>query len=60
MAELVADRAHVAHTSLVDWIGRTPLVRLRRFETREGVELYAKLEMPATRAGPSKTARRWR
>ena len=33
------------HTSLVDWIGRTPLVRLRRFETREGVELYAKLEM---------------
>jgi len=45
MAELVADRAHVAHTSLVDWIGRTPLVRLRRFETREGVELYAKLEM---------------
>ena len=45
MAELVADRAHVAHTSLVDWIGRTPLVRLRRFETREGVEIYAKLEM---------------
>src|SRR5262245_2443620 len=45
MAELVADRAHVGHSSLVDWIGRTPLVRLRRFETREGVELYAKLEM---------------
>ncbi|HET9265302.1 MAG TPA: pyridoxal-phosphate dependent enzyme [Vicinamibacterales bacterium] len=25
-------------------IGRTPLVRLRRFEIRDGVELYAKLE----------------
>ena len=45
MAELVADRAHVARSSLIDWIGRTPLVRLRRFETRAGVELYAKLEM---------------
>jgi cysteine synthase B len=44
MAELIADK-HAGPTSLIDWIGRTPLVRLRRFETRPGVELYAKLEM---------------
>lgn len=30
--------------SVVDAIGRTPLVRLRRFEHASGVELYAKLE----------------
>ena len=32
-------------TSLVDQIGHTPLVRLRRFEPKPGVEIYAKLEM---------------
>ena len=31
-------------TPLSAAIGRTPLVRLRRFEPREGVEIYAKLE----------------
>jgi cysteine synthase B len=45
MAELTMDRRSIGHTSLVDLIGRTPLVRLRRFEPREGVEIYAKLEM---------------
>jgi cysteine synthase B len=35
----------VRGTSLVDQIGNTPLVRLRRFEPRPGVEIYAKLEM---------------
>jgi S-sulfo-L-cysteine synthase (O-acetyl-L-serine-dependent) len=45
MAELVADRRHLSRTSLVDWVGKTPLVRLRRFETRSGVEIYAKLEL---------------
>ncbi len=45
MAELIADSRHAEGTSLVDRIGRTPLVRLRRFEPRGGVEIYAKLEM---------------
>jgi cysteine synthase B len=45
MAELTVDRRQIGHTSLVDLIGRTPLMRLRRFEPREGVEIYAKLEM---------------
>ena len=45
MAELIADRRHAEGTSLVDRIGRTPLVRLRRFEPNAGVEIYAKLEM---------------
>jgi cysteine synthase B len=31
--------------SLVDQIGNTPLVRLRRFESRPDVAIYAKLEM---------------
>jgi cysteine synthase B len=31
-------------TGLASLIGRTPLVRLRQFETRPGLELYAKLE----------------
>lgn len=31
--------------SLVDQIGNTPIVRLRRFETRPDVAIYAKLEM---------------
>jgi len=30
--------------SLADLVGRTPLVRLTRFEPRAGVEIYAKLE----------------
>jgi len=39
----VLDRT--AGSSVVDLIGRTPLVRLRRFEReRPGVELYAKVE----------------
>src|SRR5438552_5324655 len=39
----VLDRT--AGSSVVDLIGRTPLVRLRRFEReRPGVELYAKAE----------------
>jgi cysteine synthase B len=44
MSEVLADRL-MSRTSLTDLIGRTPLVRLRRFEPREGVEIYAKLEM---------------
>ena len=35
----------VRGTSIVDQIGNTPLVRLRRYEPRPGVEIYAKLEM---------------
>src|SRR5262249_12804931 len=31
-------------TGLAALVGRTPLLRLRRFESRSGVELYAKLE----------------
>ncbi|PYR54711.1 MAG: cysteine synthase, partial [Acidobacteria bacterium] len=39
----VLDRS--AGSSVVDLIGRTPLVRLRRFERETpGVELYAKAE----------------
>src|SRR5260370_3585525 len=39
----VLDRG--AGSSVIDLIGRTPLVRLRRFETETpGVELYAKAE----------------
>ena len=38
-------------TPLSAGIGRTPLVRLRRFEPRVGVEIYAKLE--ARNAGGS-------
>jgi len=45
MAELTADRRLVVSPSVADWIGGTPLVRLRRFEPRAGIELYAKLEM---------------
>src|SRR5262245_28481754 len=45
MAELIADSRQVGRLSLVDWIGKTPLVRLKRFEARPGVEIYAKLEM---------------
>jgi len=44
MAELIAD-SRLDRTSLIDWIGKTPLVRLQRFEPKAGVELYAKLEM---------------
>jgi cysteine synthase B len=45
MSQLTAHARHAEGTSLVDLIGRTPLVRLRRFEPRPGVEIYAKLEM---------------
>jgi cysteine synthase B len=31
--------------SLTDLIGKTPLIRLRQFEPKAGVEIYAKLEM---------------
>jgi cysteine synthase B len=44
MMEVTAHRPELAGTALADLIGRTPLVRLRRFEPRPGVELYAKLE----------------
>jgi len=39
------ERPPTRGASLVDQIGNTPLVRLRRFEPRPGVEIYAKLEM---------------
>src|SRR5262245_34409920 len=45
MTELIADSRQIGRPSLVDWVGRTPLVRLPRFEPRAGVEIYAKLEM---------------
>ena len=45
MSHSALESRTVAGTSLIDSIGNTPLVRLRRFETRPGVELYAKLEM---------------
>jgi len=45
MAELIADSRQIGHPSVIDWVGRTPLVRLPRFEPRTGVEIYAKLEM---------------
>src|SRR5215467_6993492 len=45
MSQLTAHARHAEGTSLVDLIGRTPLVRLRRFEPKPGVEIYAKLEM---------------
>ena len=44
MAELIADSRQVGRHSVIDWVGRTPLVRLRRFEPRTGVEIWAKLE----------------
>jgi S-sulfo-L-cysteine synthase (O-acetyl-L-serine-dependent) len=45
MSQLAA-ASRLAHgTSLIDLIGKTPLVRLTRFETKAGVEIYAKLEM---------------
>ena len=34
-----------AGASVAALVGNTPLVRLRRFEPKPGVELYAKLEM---------------
>jgi cysteine synthase B len=42
--EAVAARSGLDRSSVLSAIGHTPLVRLRRFEPREGVELYAKLE----------------
>ncbi|MCC7010177.1 MAG: pyridoxal-phosphate dependent enzyme [Acidobacteria bacterium] len=45
MAALIADRRLAAPPTVIDWIGHTPLVRLRRFEPRADIELYAKLEM---------------
>src|SRR5579871_4514370 len=44
MTQLTAER-HLQGTSLIEAIGRTPLIRLRRFEPHAGIELYAKLEM---------------
>ena len=48
MSKLTADRTgrrvNVHDTSIVDLIGATPLVRLRRMEPRAGIEIYAKLE----------------
>src|SRR5688572_33378021 len=45
MPELVVETPAGRGSSLVDLVGHTPLIRLRRFEPREGVEIYAKLEM---------------
>ena len=42
--EAVAARSGLDRQSVISAIGHTPLVRLRRFEPRAGVELYAKLE----------------
>ncbi len=44
MAKLMADRRRAEGTSIVDLIGNTPLIRLRRLEPRAGIEIYAKLE----------------
>jgi cysteine synthase B len=44
MMDVTTETGQTGRTSLVDLIGRTPLVRLQRFEPRAGVELYAKLE----------------
>lgn len=45
MSQTTLESRQTGGTSLIDQIGNTPLVRLRRFETRPGVEIYAKLEM---------------
>lgn len=45
MAQTTLESRHTGGTSLVDQIGNTPLVRLRRFEEKPGVEIYAKLEL---------------
>ena len=44
MSELTAQPRFADAASLVDLVGHTPLVRLRRFEPRAGIEIYAKLE----------------
>ena len=44
MSKLMADRRRGDATSIVDLIGSTPLIRLRRLEPRAGIEIYAKLE----------------
>jgi S-sulfo-L-cysteine synthase (O-acetyl-L-serine-dependent) len=45
MPEL-AEKSRAGHgSSLVELIGGTPLVRLRRFEPRADIQIYAKLEM---------------
>jgi cysteine synthase B len=44
MSKLMADRIRGGTTAIVDLIGGTPLVRLRRVEPRTGIEIYAKLE----------------
>jgi cysteine synthase B len=45
MSQTTLESRQTGGTSLVDLIGNTPLVRLRRFEEKPGVEIYAKLEM---------------
>jgi cysteine synthase B len=45
MSELTTVSRSAERTSIADVIGRTPLVRLRRFEPRPTVEIYAKLEL---------------
>ncbi|MFO7302187.1 MAG: cysteine synthase [Acidobacteriota bacterium] len=45
MSHSALDTPTTRGTSLIDQIGNTPLVRLRRFEPKAGVEIYAKLEM---------------
>lgn len=45
MAQSTLESRPARGMSLIDQIGNTPLVRLGRFESRPGVEIYAKLEM---------------
>jgi cysteine synthase B len=45
MSELTALSRDVQATSIIEMVGRTPLVRLRHFEPRDGIEIYAKLEL---------------
>jgi cysteine synthase B len=45
MAQSTLESRPARGPSIIDQIGHTPLVRLRRFEPRPGVEIYAKLEM---------------
>jgi cysteine synthase B len=45
MAELAVQSPRQQGRALADLVGQTPLIRLRTFEPRAGVEIYAKLEM---------------
>jgi cysteine synthase B len=45
VTEVTATPRLTRGSSIVDLVGGTPLVRLPRFEPRDGVEIYAKLEV---------------